>query len=160
MVVAHFRTIHGLIYNALKLLMEINQKLFDECSQNYTKERSLEKIRQEEKERKWDMIEESARRNPSYCEVKAVFGDVNGITCEMEELTLNPKGVADDEAMQLTKEEIMQNTLNRENVEQANKREVGFTQKRSELPPDIQTEKALEEYKRRDAYLRKLGNAE
>lgn len=32
-----FRTIHGLIYNALKLLMEINQKLFDECSQNYAK---------------------------------------------------------------------------------------------------------------------------
>nr|CDJ94863.1 Protein phosphatase 2A domain containing protein [Haemonchus contortus] len=31
------KTIHGLIYNALKLLMEINQKLFDECSQNYAK---------------------------------------------------------------------------------------------------------------------------
>ena len=34
-----FRTIHGLIYNALKLFMEMNQKLFDECSQKYKQER-------------------------------------------------------------------------------------------------------------------------
>ena len=33
------RTIHGLIYNALKLFMEMNQKLFDECSQKYKQER-------------------------------------------------------------------------------------------------------------------------
>lgn len=29
------RTIHGLIYNALKLLMEMNQKLFDECTTRF-----------------------------------------------------------------------------------------------------------------------------
>ena len=33
------KTIHGLIYNALKLFMEMNQRLFDECVQNYKKER-------------------------------------------------------------------------------------------------------------------------
>lgn len=33
------KTIHGLIYNALKLFMEMNQKLFDECSQQYKQER-------------------------------------------------------------------------------------------------------------------------
>lgn len=33
------RTIHGLIYNALKLFMEMNQKLFDECTQQYKAER-------------------------------------------------------------------------------------------------------------------------
>lgn len=35
-----YRTIHGLIYNALKLFMEMNQKLFDECTQNYKQERA------------------------------------------------------------------------------------------------------------------------
>ena len=30
-----YRTIHGLIYNALKIFMEMNQKLFDECNQKY-----------------------------------------------------------------------------------------------------------------------------
>lgn len=29
------KTIHGLIYNALKLFMEMNQKVFDECTQQY-----------------------------------------------------------------------------------------------------------------------------
>lgn len=29
------RTIHGLIYNALKIFMEMNQKLFDECNVKY-----------------------------------------------------------------------------------------------------------------------------
>ena len=33
------RTIHGLIYNALKLFMEMNQKLFDECTQQYKPDR-------------------------------------------------------------------------------------------------------------------------
>ncbi len=32
------RTIHGLIYNALKLFTEMNQKLFDECNQKYQQE--------------------------------------------------------------------------------------------------------------------------
>ena len=33
------KTIHGLIYNALKLFMEMNQILFDECVQTYKQER-------------------------------------------------------------------------------------------------------------------------
>jgi len=41
------RTIHGLIYNALKLFMEMNQKLFDECSQKYKTERQKEKEKNE-----------------------------------------------------------------------------------------------------------------
>ena len=29
------RTIHGLIYNALKIFTEMNQSLFDECTKKY-----------------------------------------------------------------------------------------------------------------------------
>lgn len=32
------KTIQGLIYNALKLFMEMNQKLFDECVQKYNQQ--------------------------------------------------------------------------------------------------------------------------
>lgn len=35
------KTIHGLIYNALKLFMEMNQRLFDECSQSYCQEQQM-----------------------------------------------------------------------------------------------------------------------
>ena len=31
----YIRTIHGMVYNAMKLFMEINPQLFDECSENY-----------------------------------------------------------------------------------------------------------------------------
>uniref|UniRef100_A0AAQ5YSP4 Serine/threonine protein phosphatase 2A regulatory subunit n=1 Tax=Amphiprion ocellaris TaxID=80972 RepID=A0AAQ5YSP4_AMPOC len=34
------KTIHGLIYNALKLFMEMNQKLFDDCTQQFRAEKS------------------------------------------------------------------------------------------------------------------------
>ena len=37
------KTIHGLIYNALKLFMEMNQRLFDECTQQYKTEQKKEK---------------------------------------------------------------------------------------------------------------------
>ncbi|VDM53307.1 unnamed protein product [Angiostrongylus costaricensis] len=110
------KTIHGLIYNALKLLMEINQKLFDECSQNYAKERSMEKVRQEEKERMWQLIEQIARKNPKYSEVQTLFGSVNGVTCDMEALSIRSSRLAtstEDEAIQLNKEEIIRNMLNR-----------------------------------------------
>ena len=33
------RTIHGMVYNALKLFMEINPDLFEECLQNYKQSR-------------------------------------------------------------------------------------------------------------------------
>ena len=36
--VPYHRTIHGLIYNALKIFMEMNQKLFDNCTQQYREE--------------------------------------------------------------------------------------------------------------------------
>ena len=38
--VLYCRTIHGLIYNALKLFMEMNQKLFDDCTQQFRAEKS------------------------------------------------------------------------------------------------------------------------
>ena len=37
------KTIHGLIYNALKLFMEMDQTLFDECTTQYKAERQKEK---------------------------------------------------------------------------------------------------------------------
>jgi len=58
------RTIHGLIYNALKLFMEMNQKLFDECSQKKKTERQKEKEKMKERDELWNKIELSAKQNP------------------------------------------------------------------------------------------------
>ena len=61
------RTIHGLIYNALKLFMEMNQKLFDECSQKYKAERQKEKEKMKERDELWNKIEHHAKQNPKVC---------------------------------------------------------------------------------------------
>ncbi len=66
MIICFSRTIHGLIYNALKLLMEINQKLFDECTQNYKQQRAVEKQSLSKRENMWSKIEELATSSPNY----------------------------------------------------------------------------------------------
>jgi serine/threonine-protein phosphatase 2A regulatory subunit B' len=59
------RTIHGLIYNALKLFMEMNHKLFDECSQKYKLEKQKEKDKLRDRDSAWMKIESKARQNPN-----------------------------------------------------------------------------------------------
>ncbi|CAK5024221.1 unnamed protein product [Meloidogyne enterolobii] len=57
------KTIHGLIYNTLKLFMEEDQKLFDCCVQNFSKLKDSEDSEVEEKQRKWQQLEEIANIN-------------------------------------------------------------------------------------------------
>ncbi|KAI2652354.1 Serine/threonine-protein phosphatase 2A 56 kDa regulatory subunit gamma isoform [Labeo rohita] len=58
------KTIHGLIYNALKLFMEMNQKLFDDCTQQFRAEKNKEKAKWKEREEAWIKIENLAKSNP------------------------------------------------------------------------------------------------
>ena len=58
------KTIHGLIYNALKLFMEMNQKLFDECTQQFKIEQKKEKEKQRKRIENWEKLEQLARANP------------------------------------------------------------------------------------------------
>ncbi|XP_074027328.1 protein phosphatase regulatory B subunit well-rounded isoform X3 [Leptinotarsa decemlineata] len=60
------KTIHGLIYNALKLFMEMNQKLFDECTQQYRQERQKEREREHLRQELWSKVEILASRKPEY----------------------------------------------------------------------------------------------
>lgn len=44
--------------------MEMNQKLFDECSQKYKTERQKEKEKMKERDELWSRIELTAKQNP------------------------------------------------------------------------------------------------
>ncbi|KAM3505488.1 hypothetical protein MY11210_007944 [Beauveria gryllotalpidicola] len=59
------RTIHGMVYNAMKLFMEINPQLFDDCSHEYTEHQNSAAEREALRERKWAALGEQAefRRN-------------------------------------------------------------------------------------------------
>ncbi|XP_065354862.1 serine/threonine-protein phosphatase 2A 56 kDa regulatory subunit gamma isoform isoform X3 [Calliphora vicina] len=63
------KTIHGLIYNALKLFMEMNQRLFDECSKNYRQEKQLEREKFAQREGLWQQVENMAKTNPDWTKV-------------------------------------------------------------------------------------------
>jgi hypothetical protein len=56
------RTIHSMVYNAMKLFMEINPQLFDDCSHEYTEMQSTQEQRQAARQSKWDQLAEQARR--------------------------------------------------------------------------------------------------
>merc|ERR1711881_800869 len=57
------KTIHGLIYNALKVFMEMNQTLFDECTKKYKEAREKEEENLRNKQKEWDLIYQKAKEN-------------------------------------------------------------------------------------------------
>jgi len=57
------RTIHGMIYNALKLFMDMNPELFEEAVQNFKRERIAERERQVKRHEGWQKIREAAKKN-------------------------------------------------------------------------------------------------
>ncbi|KAK3573729.1 hypothetical protein QTP86_032087 [Hemibagrus guttatus] len=135
------KTIHGLIYNALKLFMEMNQKLFDDCTQQYKAEKQKEKYKLKEREEIWHKIEQLAKQNPQYI----MYNENQGIphysmeteTPTAEDIQLLKKTV-ESEASQGMKD------LKKDKV---------LMRRKSELPQDVYTIKALEAHKRAEEYL-------
>jgi len=54
------RTIHGMVYNAMKLFMEINPQLFDDCSHEYTEQQNNAEAREQARAAKWKTLTEKA----------------------------------------------------------------------------------------------------
>ena len=51
-----------MVYNAMKLFMEINPQLFDDCSHDYTEHQNSAPEREATRMRKWDELKEKAER--------------------------------------------------------------------------------------------------
>ncbi|XP_071007102.1 serine/threonine-protein phosphatase 2A 56 kDa regulatory subunit gamma isoform-like isoform X2 [Oncorhynchus clarkii lewisi] len=129
------KTIHGLIYNALKLFMEMNQKLFDDCTQQFRTEKNKEKAKWKEREEAWVKIENLAKSNPKFL----VYVDPSDLGSPMEtdgpmmeDVNILKKTIA-EEATQLQRNE---------------RKERPLVRRKSELPQDISTVKALETHRR------------
>jgi serine/threonine-protein phosphatase 2A regulatory subunit B' len=54
-----------MVYNAMKLFMEINPQLFDDCSHDYTEQQNSAPAREAMRQRKWAAITEQANRRRS-----------------------------------------------------------------------------------------------
>ncbi|ORY03304.1 phosphatase 2A regulatory B subunit-domain-containing protein [Clohesyomyces aquaticus] len=59
------RTIHGMVYNAMKLFMEVNPQLFDDCSHDYAESQNNAGERQQSRQDRWDKLTKlaEARQN-------------------------------------------------------------------------------------------------
>ncbi|XP_062974130.1 serine/threonine-protein phosphatase 2A 56 kDa regulatory subunit gamma isoform isoform X2 [Elgaria multicarinata webbii] len=127
------KTIHGLIYNALKLFMEMNQKLFDDCTQQFKAEKLKEKLKVKEREEAWVKIENLAKSNPQY----SVCSD----TC----LVSSPVAMETDgpliEDLQVVRKTVKEEACP---APKEQKKEHPMVRRKSELPQDIYTMKALE----------------
>ncbi|XP_030627069.1 serine/threonine-protein phosphatase 2A 56 kDa regulatory subunit gamma isoform isoform X4 [Chanos chanos] len=131
------KTIHGLIYNALKLFMEMNQKLFDDCTQQFKAEKNKEKAKLKEREEAWLKIENLAKSNPQF----HMFVDSSGLNSPVEMETDGHliedihmlKKTVKDGATQIQKDQRKDRPLVR---------------RKSELPQDVHTVKALESHRR------------
>lgn len=51
-----------MVYNAMKLFMEINPQLFDDCSHDYTEQQNSAAAREAMRERKWAALAEKAEQ--------------------------------------------------------------------------------------------------
>ncbi|CAF0726952.1 unnamed protein product [Rotaria sordida] len=135
------KTIHGLIYNALKLFMEMNHKLFDECSQKYKLEKQKEKDKLRDRDSAWMKIESRARQNPNY----------KAFATNQPEL-YRPIDNDDDDggAANITAKEIEQEAKEASRTMQKGK---PMIRRKSELPHDYSTLNALERHKRPNEFL-------
>ena len=173
------KTIHGLIYNALKLFMEMNQKLFDECTQQYKLEQKKEKEKAKKRLEAWKKLDELARNNP---EMEFLSNELK--SCILEDtIELMSQGMEISESSDNLK--MIENTpqsgapthmtdnrgtmgSNTSHVHPTPTASVSTTsvsnikpkpadkpllRRKSELPTDEYTQRALESHKRADEYL-------
>jgi serine/threonine-protein phosphatase 2A regulatory subunit B' len=143
------KTIHGHIYNALKLFMEMNQHLFDECTQNYKATRQLEKEKLKEREDKWNSVMKLAQTNPAYKQYAEMAASTVAMTTSgaaVSELAASAGDDAGDIDMEKLKAEAkeVQKKLNKDKP---------LLRRKSELPHDSGTLRALENHKRPDPFL-------
>ncbi|KAI8784352.1 serine/threonine-protein phosphatase 2A 56 kDa regulatory subunit gamma isoform isoform X1 [Biomphalaria glabrata] len=144
------KTIHGLIYNALKLFMEMNQKLFDDCTQQYKAERQKEKEKHKQRDEAWNKIHSLAQDNPQF---KSLTSSVSSELNSTVSPTTN--NVPDEEGdVMVSMEKLEAEAKDAKNsLIQKKKKDKPLLRRKSELPHDMSMIKALETHKRSDEFL-------
>jgi serine/threonine-protein phosphatase 2A regulatory subunit B' len=52
-----------MVYNAMKLFMEVNPQLFDDCSHDYAEQQNQVREKQQARQSRWGKLEELAKGN-------------------------------------------------------------------------------------------------
>ncbi|XP_031832124.1 serine/threonine-protein phosphatase 2A 56 kDa regulatory subunit gamma isoform isoform X2 [Nomia melanderi] len=148
------KTIHGLIYNALKLFMEMNHKMFDECTQQYYQDRQRERKLMKDRDEAWMRVEALAMRHPNYnVAVKGLTNTAANTTISQQQLDSPPPDEdGDTDQTPLTLEKIEAKANEAKKMTNSNKSKP-LLRRKSDLPQDTYTMRALSDHKRADEYL-------
>ncbi|XP_055332200.1 serine/threonine-protein phosphatase 2A 56 kDa regulatory subunit gamma isoform-like isoform X2 [Paramacrobiotus metropolitanus] len=157
------KTIHGLIYNALKLFMEMNQKLFDDCFKQYKIAKAMERERMRERKVAWTKIHRKASCNPAFAQLakdfnldldfldEAYFGsdtDATGVEDERFEMSEQPK--KENPAVLSVSEAIKQSLRIEEKKDNTRRTDRPLIRRKSELPHDETTARMIEDHKKNE----------
>nr|CAH7738263.1 unnamed protein product [Callosobruchus chinensis] len=119
------KTIHGLIYNALKLFMEMNQKLFDECTQHFKQEMQKERERESHRQELWNRVENLASRRPEYEVIQR--NNSSNMLASPEEDDIRMERI-DTESPDINRGQQQRNSANRQNMTDQFRRDEYITQ--------------------------------
>ncbi|KAF9122957.1 Serine/threonine-protein phosphatase 2A 56 kDa regulatory subunit gamma isoform [Mortierella sp. GBA39] len=101
------RTIHGLVFNALKLFMDATPKLFDECTNHYRQARQNDRKRLQDREEIWQKLEHQAMQN--YANLSAQGAVSAPMPHLAEPMSVPLESFDDGEVMDEPEEEILEN---------------------------------------------------
>lgn len=137
------KSIHGLIYNALKLFMEMNQKLFDECNRTYKQEKQTEREKLSQRHEIWQQVEGMAKKHPNWSRVAGQY-DNDDYSCDPYDQDVYDETELTYDKVEKEAREARNNIINKDKP---------LVRRKSDLPQDVGTVKALLEHKRADEYL-------
>ncbi|XP_012157381.1 serine/threonine-protein phosphatase 2A 56 kDa regulatory subunit gamma isoform isoform X5 [Ceratitis capitata] len=150
------KTIHGLIYNALKLFMEMNQRLFDECSRNYRQEKQMEREKMSQREELWMQVESLAKSNPEWPKLVGQMDNLS-ISSSQNEFEENENcDLTYDKLEQESRQQQIQPQQQQtaQETREIRNKDKPLLRRKSDLPTDSGTIRALFEHKRTDDYLK------
>ncbi|TMW53109.1 hypothetical protein DOY81_001837, partial [Sarcophaga bullata] len=161
------KTIHGLIYNALKLFMEMNQRLFDECSKNYRQEKQLEREKFAQREGLWQQVESMAKTNPEWTKIVGQMDSLSISSSQNEfdqgndncDLTDDDKLDYQERQQQQHQSAQLHSSVQDNREKSTRNKDKPLLRRKSDLPADSGTVRALIEHKRPDDYLKTPSDA-
>lgn len=72
-----------MVYNAMKLFMEVNPQLFDDCSHDYAESQNSADQRREDRQARWNKLSELAKAKSNGVEPKVASGALQKVGSPM-----------------------------------------------------------------------------
>ena len=152
------KTIQGLIYNALKVFMDMNQELFDDCTKKYQASVQGEREKERQRSSTWARLEERARDSSEVELVADMLDRVLATTDTVDIRHLEDRAASDESSPRSGSPPVVSAVadISQSVIEMSFARESlarPVLRRELELPRDSLTQQCLETYRRAEPFL-------